>query len=307
MVEGLTSEESNKELTEQPKCIPEPLKMTGYQMIGLNWLVLMHKQSINGILADEMGLGKTIQSIAFLAHLKELGDEGPHLIIVPSSTMINWQNELSTWAPNLKVLNYYGAQDERRHMRLQIVQELVEYDVILTTYNMVVSSADDRVLFRKLDFHYVIFDEAHMLKNMATARYENLMRVQATRKLLLTGTPLQNNLVELMSLLVFVMPDMFATKREQLKKMFSMFPRSSEQNERSVYEKDRIAHAKQIMKPFFSRRLKAEVLKDLPTKTSEILNVPMATNQHEMYFEKVAKYKKKAKDLAEGKVRKVVA
>jgi len=95
-------------------------------------------------------------------------------------------------------------------------------------------------------------------------------------------------------------------KKEQLKKMFSMFPRTNEQNERSAYEKDRIAHAKQIMKPFFLRRLKSEVLKDLPTKTSEIVNVPMATNQHEMYFEKVAKYKKKAKDLAEGKIRKVI-
>ena len=74
---------------------------------------------------------------------------GPHLIIVPSSTMENWQKELTTWAPSLKVLNYYGAQDERRHMRLQIVNEEVEYDVILTTYNMVISSADDRVLFRR--------------------------------------------------------------------------------------------------------------------------------------------------------------
>ena len=159
-----------------------------------------------------------------LLTFQELGDEGPHLIIVPSSTMDNWQKELRTWCPALKVLNYYGSQDERRHMRLQIVQEEVDYDVILTTYHMVINSVDDRVLFRKLDFHYVIFDEAHMLKNMATSRYENLMRVQASRKLLLTGTPMQNNLVELMSLLVFVMPDMFANKKEQLKKMFSMFP-----------------------------------------------------------------------------------
>ena len=87
-------------------------------------------------------------------------------------------------------------------MRVQLVHEKAEYDVILTTYNMVISSADNRVLFRKLDFHYVVFDEAHMLKNMSTSRYENLMKVQAPRKLLLTGTPLQNNLVELMSLLV---------------------------------------------------------------------------------------------------------
>jgi len=298
--------EKSMELTEQPKSISEGLKLKSYQMVGLNWLVLMHKQNLNGILADEMGLGKTIQAIAFLAHLKEMGDEGPHLVVVPASTLENWQNEFKLWCPSIRVLNYYGSQDERRHMRLQIVQDQIEYDVILATYTMVISSADDRVLFRKLDFHYVIYDEAHMLKNMSTKRYEDLMRVQATRKLLLTGTPLQNNLVELMSLLVFVMPDMFATKKEQLKKMFSMFPRTNEQNERSAYEKDRIAHAKQIMKPFFLRRLKSEVLKDLPTKTSEIVNVPMATNQHEMYFEKVAKYKKKAKDLAEGKIRKVI-
>ena len=162
----------------------------------------MHKQSLNGILADEMGLGKTIQTIAFLTHLKETGEEGPHLIVVPSSTMDNWRKELEAWAPGVKVVTYWGSQDERRHLRLQLVQDELQYDVILTTYNMVISSADDRVLFRKLDFHYVVFDEAHMLKNMSTSRYENLMKVQAPRKLLLTGTPLQNNLVELMSLLV---------------------------------------------------------------------------------------------------------
>jgi len=282
--------------------IPSGFKMTGYQMIGLNWLVLMHKQSVNGILADEMGLGKTIQAISFLAHLKELGDEGPHLIIVPSSTMDNWQKELSTWCPNLKILNYYGAQDERRHMRLQIVQEQIEYDVILTTYNMVISSADDRVLFRRLDFHYVIFDEAHMLKNMATARYENLMRVQASRKLLLTGTPMQNNLVELMSLLVFVMPDMFANKKDQLKKMFQMFPKSQGSENRSKYEMDRIQHAKKIMKPFFLRRLKSEVLGNLPKKSEEVIKVPMTQGQHEAYFKMVAEYKKRAKDIAAGKI-----
>merc|ERR1711981_23843 len=172
---------------------------------------------------------------------------------------------------------------------------------------MVVSSAEDRVLFKKMQFCYIVYDEAHMLKNMASQRYEQLMKIRGRRKLLLTGTPLQNNLVELMSLLIFVMPGMFANKKEQLKKMFSMFPRINEDGERSTYEKDRIAHAKQIMKPFFLRRLKSEVLKDLPKKTSEVQTVPMGTNQHEMYFEKVARYKKKAKDMAEGKIRKITA
>ena len=131
----------------------------------------MHKQSLNGILADEMGLGKTIQTIAFLAHLKESGEEGPHLIVVPSSTMDNWRKELDTWAPGLKVVTYWGAQDERRHLRLQLVQDELEYDIILTTYNMVISSAEDRVLFKKMAFTYIVFDEAHMLKNMASQRW----------------------------------------------------------------------------------------------------------------------------------------
>ena len=141
------------------------------QLIGLNWLVLMHKQSLNGILADEMGLGKTIQTIAFLAHLKETGEEGPHLIVVPSSTMDNWRKELELWAPGIEVVTYWGSQDERRHLRLRLVQDELQYDVILTTYNMVVSSPEDRVLFKKMEFCYIVYDEAHMLKNMASQRY----------------------------------------------------------------------------------------------------------------------------------------
>lgn len=123
------------------------------------------------------------------------------------------------------------------------------------------------------------------------------MRVQASRKLLLTGTPLQNNLVELMSLLVFVMPEMFANKKEQLKRMFAMFPRTRDEEVRSKYERDRIEHAKRIMKPFFLRRLKSEVLTALPAKTEEVIKVPMTVSQHEAYFKMVAEYKKRAKEV----------
>ena len=101
-----------------------------------------------------------------------------------------------------------------------------------------------------------------------------------------------------MSLLVFVMPDMFANKKEQLKKMFSMFPKVYEGNDRSQYEKDRIEHAKRIMKPFFLRRLKSEVLKHLPAKSEEVIKVPMTQSQHETYFKMVALYKKRAKDVS---------
>jgi len=303
MVEELTIQGANSklELQEQPKMINDQMKLKLYQMIGLNWLVLMHKQSLNGILADEMGLGKTIQTIAFLAHLKESGDEGPHLIIVPSSTLENWRKEFNVWAPDLVVQTYWGSQDERRHLRLQLVQDELEYDIILTTYNMVISSPEDRVLFKKMQFVYVVFDEAHMLKNMASQRYEQLMKVRCCRKLLLTGTPLQNNLVELMSLLIFVMPGMFAKRKDQLKKMFSLFPKNQDESERSRYETDRIAHAKRIMKPFFLRRLKADVLTHLPDKVCTFEKTRMTERQNKMYFKLVAEYKARAARLLEIK------
>jgi len=301
VVERLTEgRASDMELTEQPKMLNKAMKLTEFQMIGLNWLVLMHKQSLNGILADEMGLGKTIQTLAFLTHLKEMGDEGPHLIVVPSSTLENWRKEFALWAPDVKLITYWGSQDERRHFRLQLVQDELEYDIILTTYNMVISSPEDRVLFKKMQFHYVIFDEAHMLKNMASQRYEQLMKIRASRKLLITGTPLQNNLVELMSLLIFVMPGMFAKSKDRLKKMFSLFPKNQDEADRGKYETDRIAHAKRIMKPFFLRRLKSEVMTDLPAKTSEVQKVAMSSRQSEIYYEMVQSYKDRAAKMAMG-------
>jgi len=299
IVEQLTNcSQSMLELSEQPKSLNPDFKLSVYQLIGLNWLVLMHKQSLNGILADEMGLGKTIQTIAFLAHLKEMGEEGPHLIVVPSSTLENWRKELELWAPDINIITYWGAQDERRHLRLQLVQDELDYDVIITTYNMVISSPEDRVLFKKMQFCYVVFDEAHMLKNMASQRYEQLMKIRCSRKLLLTGTPLQNNLVELMSLLIFVMPGMFAKKKDQLKKMFALFPKTQDDSERTIYEKDRIAHAKRIMKPFFLRRLKVDVLTDLPNKNTTLERVPMSQRQSELYYQLVSDYKDRAAKMA---------
>merc|ERR1719400_1294680 len=213
--------------------------------------------------------------------------------------MENWRKELELWAPDIQIVTYWGSQDERRHLRLQLVQDELDYDVILTTYNMVVSSPEDRVLFKKMQFCYIVYDEAHMLKNMASQRYEQLMKIRGRRKLLLTGTPLQNNLVELMSLLIFVMPGMFAKRKDQLKKMFSLFPKQQDESERTSYEKDRIAHAKRIMKPFFLRRLKSEVLTHLPAKVQTVERVPMSARQAELYFNMVKDYKDQAAKIAE--------
>ena len=114
LVESLTSGESAKELTEQPKTIPDGLKLTGYQMIGLNWLVLMHKQSLNGILADEMGLGKTLQTISLLGFMKHFKNiNGPHMVLVPKSTLANWMNEFKKWCPTLRACCMIGDQETR--------------------------------------------------------------------------------------------------------------------------------------------------------------------------------------------------
>lgn len=206
----------------QPSILNPEMKLADYQIVGLNWLAVMHKEETNGILADEMGLGKTIQMIAFLSYLKETGyAKNPHLIVVPSSTLDNWDKELAKWSPKLVVAKYYGNLDERKSLRIQWSRNgLQGIDVVLTTYHTVASTPEERKMFRITPIQYVIFDEAHMLKNMTTQRYAHLVRINAERRILLTGTPLQNNLLELMSLLCFVMPSLFAGTAEDIKSLF---------------------------------------------------------------------------------------
>ncbi|XP_072394473.1 SWI/SNF-related matrix-associated actin-dependent regulator of chromatin subfamily A containing DEAD/H box 1 homolog [Diabrotica undecimpunctata] len=278
---------------EQPSILSSSLKLTSYQMVGLNWLAVLYSQGVNGILADEMGLGKTVQIIAFLAHLKETGAaSSTHLVIVPSSTLDNWKNEFARWCPELRVFMYYGSQDERRQFRIDLSKGmLAEFDVILTTYTMVGNSSEERKMFRVTRMHYVIFDEAHMLKNMNTLRYENLIKINARHRILLTGTPLQNNLLELMSLLIFVMPNIFAEKTVDLKNLFQKNSKKQEDDSLPTFEKEQIEQAKRIMKPFLLRRLKCDVLRDLPKKTDHVIHVPMVPSQKENYEQLVASYK----------------
>ncbi|ESO84241.1 hypothetical protein LOTGIDRAFT_61963, partial [Lottia gigantea] len=286
VVSALTSseclEDSEDNITKQPSLLVSSKTLKNYQMIGLNWLRVMHAQHLNGILADEMGLGKTIQTIAFLAHLIEVGERGPHVIIVPSSTIENWLREMQDWCPSLKIVIYYGSQDERRVVRQQVLySDTVEYNVILTTYNMATGSVEDRSLFKKMEFQYAVFDEGHMLKNMSSLRFQNLMRIRAGRRLLLTGTPLQNNLVELMSLLCFVMPDIFSGKTESLKKIFTMMTKVAD--EQGKFEKEKIEQAKRIMKPFVLRRLKQDVLSQMPAKEENVNYCEMIPAQQDIY------------------------
>ncbi|XP_077133379.1 SWI/SNF-related matrix-associated actin-dependent regulator of chromatin subfamily A containing DEAD/H box 1 isoform X1 [Ranitomeya variabilis] len=273
-----------------PSILSESLVLKPYQKIGLNWLALLHTHNVNGILADEMGLGKTVQAIAFLAHLNMNRDPGPHLVVVPASTLDNWVREFNHWCPNLNILLYYGSQEERKHLRYDILSKVVEFNVIVTTYNCAISGAEDRSLFRRLKINYAVFDEGHMLKNMSSVRYQHLMTLNAKNRLLLTGTPVQNNLLELMSLLNFVMPHMFSSSTSELKRMFSSKAKSTD--EQSTFEKERIAHAKLIMKPFILKRVKSEVLKQLPPKQDHVEFCQMSKNQQQLYDELMIKLKR---------------
>ena len=314
--------------------------MKPYQLVGLNWLRILHDEGVNGILADEMGLGKTVQAITLLAYLYEQGERGPHLIICPSSTVDNWQRELRDWCSQLKILVYQGTADTRKAMRLKIYDSQQndsrpDFNVLLTSYSTATSSLEDRALMKRVDFQYGIFDEAHMLKNMTTQRYKTLSSFQIQRRILLTGTPLQNNLIELISLLAFVMPDLFAGgNADHLKRMFQLMSKSSSTSSsqsnpsgepvvgekrgadgggkegeeaksaaatgaapssilfgnRSQFEHERVEQAKQLLKPFCLRRLKSQVLKQLPTKTEETIRVPFTESQKAAYTKLINKF-----------------
>ncbi|KAL1131076.1 hypothetical protein AAG570_012313 [Ranatra chinensis] len=287
-------------LKEQPKLLTPELQLKGYQMVGLNWLALMHKQNLSGILADEMGLGKTIQVIAFLAYLKENGiDHGPHLVIAPSTTLENWAIEFTRWCPDMRVVIYHGNPDERRSLRiLWFKQKFKEFDVIITTYNIVSSSYEEKKMFKIVPMHFVIFDEAHMLKNMNTLRYANLFGINAEKRILLTGTPLQNNLLELMSLLNFVMPGMFSKRIDCIKAFFSRNAKLPVNN-LPDFEREQVELAKRIMKPFVLRRLKSDVLSDLPQKTSEVVKCSLTEKQKIKYADLLQELKNLAKNYPE--------
>ncbi|KAM4615772.1 SWI/SNF-related matrix-associated actin-dependent regulator of chromatin subfamily A containing DEAD/H box 1A [Polymixia lowei] len=274
----------------QPSILNGQLQLKPYQLIGLKWLLLLHKHELSGILADEMGLGKTIQAIAFLAQLHQDGIGGPHLIIVPTSTLDNWVREMKLWCPSLKVLVYYGSVEDRRYLKHDILNGKVEFDVIVSTYHLTIGNDSDRSLFRKLRLNYALFDEGHMLKNMNTLRYRYLMTINADHRLLLTGTPLQNNLLELMSLLNFIMPSLFSSSTTHICKMFSM----NSHEEQSPFERDRIAQAKLIMKPFILRRVKSEVLHQLPAKEEMVEFCAMSEKQQGLYQALIKKLKKSA-------------
>uniref|UniRef100_A0ACD5X3N5 Uncharacterized protein n=1 Tax=Avena sativa TaxID=4498 RepID=A0ACD5X3N5_AVESA len=258
-------------------------KLKSYQIKGVKWLISLWQNGLNGILADQMGLGKTIQTIGFLAHLKGNGLHGPYMVIAPLSTLSNWLNELSRFAPSLAGLIYHGTKDARTELRRKHMPKTIgpDFPIIITSYEMAMYDAR---LLANYKWKYVVVDEGHRLKNTKCKLLRELRRIPMDNKLLLTGTPLQNNLAELWSLLNFILPDIFSS-HEEFESWFDFSGKGDEEHQEETDENKRVLvvsklHA--ILRPFLLRRMKEDVELTLPRKKEIIIYANMTEHQKQI-------------------------
>ncbi|CAN0855904.1 ISWI chromatin-remodeling complex ATPase CHR17 [Linum grandiflorum] len=256
-------------LVTQPSCIEG--KMRDYQLAGLNWLIRLYENGINGILADEMGLGKTLQTISLLGYLHEFkGIRGPHMVVAPKSTLGNWMNEIRRFCPVLRAIKFLGNPDERRHIREELLVA-GKFDVCVTSFEMAIK---EKSTLRRFSWRYIIIDEAHRIKNENSLLSKTMRLFTTNYRLLITGTPLQNNLHELWALLNFLLPEIFSSA-ETFDEWFQI---SGENDQQEV-----VQQLHKVLRPFLLRRLKSDVEKGLPPKKETILKVGMSQIQKQYY------------------------
>uniref|UniRef100_A0A0A1WRH4 Chromatin-remodeling complex ATPase chain Iswi n=1 Tax=Zeugodacus cucurbitae TaxID=28588 RepID=A0A0A1WRH4_ZEUCU len=246
-------------------------EMRDYQVRGLNWMISLYENGINGILADEMGLGKTLQTISLLGYLKHFKNQaGPHIVVVPKSTLQNWVNEFKKWCPSLRAVCLIGDQDARNTFIRDVLLP-GEWDVCVTSYEMCIR---EKSVFKKFNWRYMVIDEAHRIKNEKSKLSEILREFKTANRLLITGTPLQNNLHELWALLNFLLPDVFNSS-EDFDEWFN--------TNTCLGDDALITRLHAVLKPFLLRRLKAEVERRLKPKKEIKIFVGLSKMQREWY------------------------
>ncbi|KAH3667893.1 hypothetical protein WICMUC_005171 [Wickerhamomyces mucosus] len=254
-----------------------------YQLKGLEWMVSLYNNHLNGILADEMGLGKTIQSISLITYLVEAKKQpGPYLVIVPLSTITNWTLEFEKWAPSLKTIIYKGTPTQRKELSYDVRSG--NFNVLLTTFEYIIK---DRPILSKLHWVHMIIDEGHRMKNAQSKLSSTLTQYYHTKnRLILTGTPLQNNLPELWALLNFVLPKVFNSVKTFDEWFNTPFANTGGQEKIELSEEETllvIRRLHKVLRPFLLRRLKREVEKDLPDKVEKVVKCKLSGLQYILY------------------------
>ncbi|KAF9042067.1 SNF2-family ATP dependent chromatin remodeling factor snf21 [Panaeolus papilionaceus] len=285
----------SEKVTKQPGILVGG-KLKEYQLKGLQWMVSLYNNRLNGILADEMGLGKTIQTISLITFLIEVKRQrGPYLVIVPLSTMTNWSGEFAKWAPSVKMVAYKGNPAQRRALQGDL--RVGQFQVLLTTYEYIIK---DRPHLSKIKWVHMIIDEGHRMKNTQSKLSQTLTTYYHSRyRLILTGTPLQNNLPELWSLLNFVLPKIFNSVKSFDEWFNTPFANSGTGDKIELNEEEAlliIRRLHKVLRPFLLRRLKKDVESELPDKVEKVIKVRMSALQSQLY-----KQMKKHKMIADGK------
>ncbi|KAL0564816.1 hypothetical protein V5O48_017222 [Marasmius crinis-equi] len=261
------------ELEEQPACISRTLgEMKDYQLLGLSFLVYMYRNGMNCLLGDEMGLGKTLQTLSLFAWIKEntSGPLEPHLIVCPLSVLSAWETECARWLPTFKVERFYGTSpNERLRLRNTLYRGLGTVDIVLTTYDAYI--VEDS-WFKSRRWTYCVLDEGHKIKNSESNVSHKLQGLGALYRLILTGTPVQNNLFELWSLFHFLYPTVFTSATEQLF-------RDSFDISKGSYSLPFVNAAQKFLSTVMIRRTKASINLDIPPRVEHTVFIPFTEAQ----------------------------
>jgi SNF2 family DNA or RNA helicase len=275
-------------------------QLRSYQVDGVNWILNQYALGVGGILADEMGLGKTIQTLSFLSALKAAGLPGPHLVVTPLAVLQNWANEIKKFTPGLTVAKVQGSRGERDRILDMPAVTGGEYDVYLTTYETVLS--EEAFFTESFLFHTITIDEGHRLKNEQGQLSAALARITVPFRLLLTGTPLQNNLNELWALMHYILPEtldgckvrilrfIFGPAVRDVLKFNCRWLRAVQEQfetacnlEGGQLNRGVVTQARSLLESLMVRRVKSEVEKSLKPKLQYVLKVPLGALQRQWY------------------------
>ncbi|CAK7918968.1 ISWI chromatin-remodeling complex ATPase Isw2p [[Candida] anglica] len=263
-------------LTESPAYIQDGT-LREYQIQGLNWLISLYENRLSGILADEMGLGKTLQTISFLGYLRYVKKiDGPFIVIVPKSTLDNWRREFAKWTPDVNVCVLQGNKELRQDV-IQNTLLQAKFDVLITSFEMVIR---EKSQLKKFRWEYIVVDEAHRIKNEDSSLSQIIRLFYSKNRLLITGTPLQNNLHELWALLNFLLPDVFGDS-EVFGEWFDNQGKTDDEKEKNQDKVVQQLH--KVLSPFLLRRVKSDVEKSLLPKIESNVYIGMTDMQIKWY------------------------